>query len=56
MSREFDKEIYNAGEIYRTSFCNYQRSGCAEYVGLVILEAELEDQSRLEKMWEWEIE
>ena len=51
-----EEEIYRLGTLYRTSFSDYAKDCYKQYMNLIIIEADRGDQSRLEKMWEWEIE
>lgn len=50
------QELYRVGELYRTSNCYFGKEVYDCYANLVILEQPLGDQSRLEKIWEWEKE
>ena len=51
-----EKEIQRIGEDYRTTFSSYHQDFYDKFVYLMIIDEPLGDQSRLEKMWEWEKE
>ena len=51
-----EKEIYKMGEFYRVSNSKLAKENYDQFVYLLILEQPLGEQSRLEKMWEWEKE
>jgi len=51
-----EKEIYRLGEMYRVSKVEGSKEFYSGYISLIIKEEPKEKQSKLEKMWEWEIE